>query len=157
MATNYYADRLEDGQLYQDYVAWRLCQEGIPLVNYQTRLAQLQMGENALGLEIKFDDKLEHTGNLWIEVAEKTDPARLSWTPSGIYRDDSWLYAIGNYRELFIFSIKLIRAGAKQREIIENNRQTSQGFLLPRATAAAWADRMFCWPEGAGAFCKGRK
>ena len=154
MATNYYKNQLEVGQMYQDYIAWRLCHEGIPLVNYQTRLAQLHMGENALGLEIKFDDKLEQTGNLWIEVAEKSDPTRELWTPSGIHRGDAWLYAIGNYFELFIFSIKLLRAGAGRFDTIINTRQTSRGFLLPRATAAAWADRMFCWPDGAGHYCR---
>jgi hypothetical protein len=153
MATNYYSAQLERGQEFQDYLAWRLCTEGIPLVNFQSRHAQLARGENALGVEIKFDDKFEQTGNLWIEVAEKTDAKNVAWIPSGICRDDHcWLYAIGNYREVFIFSIKRLQEIARHYPVRENDRHTSQGFLLPRRDAAELSDRAFFWPEGREAF-----
>lgn len=149
MATNYYSTQLEKGQHYQDYVAWRLGAEGIVLNNYQTRQAQWAHGENALGMEIKFDDKFDQTGNLWIEVAEKTDAAKLHWVESGIFRNDrAWLYAIGNYVEMFIFSIKRLQDISRQYKVIENGLKTSRGFLLGRINAADMADRVFFWPRG---------
>jgi hypothetical protein len=156
MATDYYANKLDQGQGYQDYVAWRLCHEGIPLVNFQTRGAQLVHGENALGVEIKFDDWLERSGNLWIEIQEKTDANQRLWVASGIFRsDNAWLYAIGNYSELFLFSLKRLREVRGGRLIIENNMHTSRGFLLSRAEAAREAERLFFWPDGVRGFQRG--
>ena len=52
------------------------------LVVLQSREDQLK-GETKAGIEIKFDDKCETTGNLYIETAEKTNPNDAEFRPSG--------------------------------------------------------------------------
>jgi hypothetical protein len=144
--TPYYTRELESGQWYQDYVAENLLSEGIPIVSFQSREFQLTRGENALGLEIKYDKKFGDTGRFWIEVAEKSDPEIVTWTPSGIDRDDNaWLYGIGDEYEFFVFSKRTLKRyrEVKQPEIVINNMGTSRGFLLPRALAAELVDRVF--------------
>lgn len=155
MATNFptYASQLEAGQQYQDFIAEKLYHEGIPLINFQSRSAQLR-GENLLGLEIKFDNQFARTGNLYIETAEKSRAENREYVPSGIYRDDnSWLYGIGNYREFFLFSKRTLR---ELYELQKQNTEacktiaTSRGFVLSRREAAAIAERLFGpWNVGA--------
>lgn len=102
MATRsaYYEKQLNDGQAFQDFIAQRLYAEGIVLINFQSREAQSKHGENMLGLEIKLDKRFADTSQLWIEIAEKTEPTQPIWVAAGIDRDDnSWLYGIGNYDE----------------------------------------------------------
>jgi len=127
-ATNYYDIQLNDGQEYQDYVAHRLLSEGLVLVNFSTKRGQMEHGENALGLEIKYDKKFALTGNLWIETEERSTPVR-PYVASGIFRDDnSWLYGLGNYEEFFIFSKRTLRQLAPTRRILENERRTVRAF-----------------------------
>lgn len=155
MATTYaydtYAPQLKAAQEYQDYVAWHLLREGIVLVNYQSRQAQFRHGENALGMEIKFDRKLHETRNLYIEIAEKADPANDAWIPSGIHRqDNSWLYAVGDYRGLYLFSIRTLRLVHRARRYRTIETPTSQGFLIPLTDASKLAERIFGpWNEQA--------
>jgi len=144
----YYREQLEAGQRYQDFIADRLYREGIVVVSFQSRDYQYKRGENALGLEIKLDDKFATTGNFWIEVAEKTDPSNPAYVASGIHRNDkSWLYGIGNYDEFWIFAVLTLRRfQAKFRPTIqENGTKTSQGFLLNAADASQCCARQFDW------------
>ena len=146
----YYQKQLEAGQRFQDYIASRLYDEGIVLVNFQSREAQQEDGENKLGLEIKWDDKLAQTGNVWIEVEEKSDPQQPRYVPSGIDRDDgTWLYGIGDYREFFVFSKRTLRKYRQHTDptIVENGTKTSRAFLLPRQLATELAELMFYWSE----------
>lgn len=142
-----YQSQLEDGQAYQDFVAERLYHEGIVLVNLQSRSSQLKIGENLLGLEIKLDKQFEMTGNLYIEVAEKSHPNRVDYVQSGIYRaDNTWLYAVGNYRELFLFSKRTLKNEYEFNRRGTNfcrQTQTSRGFLLSRRDSAELAERCF--------------
>lgn len=146
-ATNYYAAQLDEGQRYQDFVAHELLREGIVLVNYSTQRGQIEYGENALGLEIKYDMKFATTGNFWIETQERRQAAG-QWVKSGVFRDDnSWLYGLGNYEEFFIFSKRTLRLLAPQRPIRDNNLQTSRGFLLSRAEAAELVEKAVIFPD----------
>ena len=141
-----YQPRLQLGLEYQDFLCERLHRLGIVLQNIQSKKFQHKK-ENLLGLEIKFDRRFEKTGNLYIETAEKADPANANYVPSGIFRDDeSWLYGIGNYSELFIFAKQVLKAAHKDRhhrrlQEVENETKTSLGFLIPRAKALAWVAR----------------
>jgi len=134
---NYY-NQLQEGQKFQDYCAYVLQTKlSIGVINFQSKEYQFKFGENMQGVEFKFDNLFQNTGNLWIEVEERTNPD-LNYSNSGILRkDNSWLYCIGDYRVLYIFSKKFLANlyNSKRYEVIENNLMTSKGFLLPKTDA----------------------
>lgn len=142
--TDYYAKQLEVGLIYQDFVVEKLYEKGIPIVGYSSKKYQYSKGENKNGYEIKFDNRRKETGNLYIEIAEKSDANNKSFVPSGIYRDDNaWLYIIGDYDKIYILSKKHLRFLFENNEsfLFENSGSyfnftlkdtpTSQGFLIP--------------------------
>jgi len=127
-----YAHLQEKGAEFQDFVVDLFLREmGIALSVYSSRRNQYERGETAQGVEIKYDAQFERTGNLYIEVAEKTDAALPSWTPSGIYRkDNTWLYAIGDYTTVFLFDKKQLQRIHAKGGVREVEIPTSRGFLL---------------------------
>ena len=141
----YYKSQLGDAKEFQDFVAEKLYHIGLPLFNYTSKKYQYEHGENKLGVEIKFDKKFESTGNLWIELAEKSRPSNVTYINSGIQRNDNtWLYLIGNYEKIFIFPKSLLFQLAKtgKYKIIENTYKTSKGFLLPSNDACKYAAKI---------------
>ena len=83
---------------------------------------------------MKYDSRFRETGNLYIEVAEKSDAVLPNYTASGIMRDDnSWLYLIGDYEEAFIFAKNLLRAFCvpSNKDIEYKETPTSQGYTFP--------------------------
>lgn len=136
-----YSENLNGALEFQDFVMDQLYENGIPVTNYSSKKYQLTKGENKAGIEIKFDKKLETTGNLWIELSEKSNPQNVNYVPSGIYRD-SWLFVIGNFNELYIFPQNLLKMIAKKYPILENGTKTSIGFLLPRTDAQKYAAKI---------------
>ena len=129
MATSDYTRKLAEGQWFQDVVAARLCREGIVLNNYQSRAFQLQHGENALGLEVKFDQQMATTGNCYIETAEKTNAVNAAFVRSGIYANArAWLYGIGNTEEFFIFSVKRLQLLDAPTAVVAWKRPRARGF-----------------------------
>lgn len=147
----YYKQKLAAGIEYQDFVCLHLHSLGIVLQNMQSQKYQLKK-ENLLGLEIKFDDRFQKTGNLYIEISEKADPINKCFVPSGIYRDDgNWLYGIGDRREFFIFGKSFLRQidsaidkrnwpGVERKQI-----HTSKGFVIPGQQAIKWCLRHIIW------------
>ena len=109
--TDNYKLMLEKGLQFQDFITDILIKElGISLSTYSSQKYQNLKGENKQGFEIKFDDKYKDTGNVYIEVAEKSNPLNENFISSGIYRNDNtWLYLIGDYKEIFIFSKKHLK------------------------------------------------
>jgi len=131
---NYSEEKRNEGEEYQDFVVNKLYEIGLVIVTYISRKYQFTEGENKAGLEIKFDERLEETGNLYIEIAEKSNPDNENYVSSGIYRkDNSWLWAIGNYQFIYIFSKKYLKLlyVSKRYQEVENKTKTSRGFLLP--------------------------
>ena len=136
METNYreyYSIQLSEAQEYQDWCTTVFIKElGVAVTNYQSKKYQYNVGENVQGLEIKNDKKFRETGNLYIEVKEKSHPSNPNYVKSGIYRlDNSWLYCIGDYNIIYIFAkkhLQLIYEAGKYREV---TTPTSIGFLLP--------------------------
>jgi len=131
--TEYYKEMMQKGFEFQDFIADKLIESlGISLTSYSSKKHQEKKGENRQGLEIKFDDKYKTTGNIYIETAEKSNENNPNFVSSGIYRsDNTWLYLIGNYKEVFIFSKKhlvLIHKTGAYRNV---ETKTSKGFLLP--------------------------
>jgi hypothetical protein len=143
MSTPYYKKQLERGLIFQDFVYEILARHGIMTVAYGSRLFQQRLGENKARMEIKFDDKLAATGNLWIETAEKSSPQRAEYVASGIQRE-CVEYVIGNYDELYRFSTKLLVRMWKSGRYLqrENGLKTSLGFLLPRDDAVKFATQI---------------
>jgi len=143
---DYRDNKIESGLLYQDFIVDLMLQVlRFPVTTYSSRLYQTTVGEGPCGVEIKHDEKYATTKRLWIEVAEKARPRDGDYAPSGICRDDnSWLYIIGNYDVVFVFSKVLLRAyhDTGRYPVRENNTRTSKGFLLPDRIAWSSAARV---------------
>lgn len=138
----YYKEKLEQGLEFQDVVTRALYQRGIVVVGYSSRRFQNSHGENMLGAEIKRDGRFRETGNLYIEVAEKSHPNNGQYIKSGIHREDnSWLFVIGDEETVYIFSTKYLRmlqSRYKDRTVI---KPTSKGFLMPVGDAEKYCIR----------------
>lgn len=139
--TENYKQMLQKGLEYQDFVTNILLSElGIALSSYSSIKYQCSVGENKQGIEIKFDDRYENTGNLYIETQEKSNPNNMKYIDSGIYRsDNTWLYLIGNYKEIFIFSKKQLVIIHKRKTCREVKTTTSIGFLIPKDEAEKYS------------------
>lgn len=72
--TEEYKEKFEAGIQYQDWVVEKLYDAGLPIISYSSKKYQNLIGENKAGLEIKFDRNWVKTGNLYIEIAEKSNP-----------------------------------------------------------------------------------
>lgn len=137
MMTEEYKTKLEKGLKFQDYVVEKLYDIGLPIISYSSKKYQVMMGENKCGFEIKFDDRMKDTGNIYIEIAEKSNSNNLNYVDSGIFRtDNTWLYIIGNYRKLFIFDKRLLKRIFQNKNYKNFNGRyvetpTSRGFLIP--------------------------
>lgn len=147
--TEYYKNKLQEGLEYQDFISDELRREGINIGVYASRKYQIERGESAAGIEIKLDKNFRKTGNLYIEVAEKSNANIKDYTASGIMRcDNSWGYLIGDYCEAFLLSVNQIRAiccwpAEKQSgySIRQVEIPTSKGLLIPVVFIVA---RNFC-------------
>jgi len=142
----YRSNKIESGLLYQDFIVDLMLQVlRFPVTIYSSRLYQQTVGEGPAGVEIKHDEKFGKSGHLWIEVAEKARPRAGPYVPSGIFRDDnSWLYIIGDYDTVFVFTKVVLQAFARTERypIRENNTKTSQGYLFPVPMAYRTAARV---------------
>lgn len=141
----YYQTQLEEAHKFQDYCAnLFITQLGVAITNYQSKHYQFNKGENVQGIEIKLDKKFRSTGNIYIEVAEKSNPANHEYVTSGIYRlDNSWLYAIGDYDTIYIFSKKHLQLMNEKGSYKIVQTQTSKGFLLPVHEADKYCAKKF--------------
>lgn len=142
-ANGYYAEKLEEGLRFQDVVTRELYLRGIVVVGYASRAFQNAHGENMLGAEIKRDGNFRKTGNLYIEVAEKTHPDNRTFVPSGIMRNDnSWLFVIGDEQTVWIFPTLYLRKLAhRYKQVGGHIGDTSIGRLMPIPDADKYAIR----------------
>ena len=134
----------ESGLAFQDFVSDLLREElGIVITNYQSQRFQFGVGENKQGIEIKLDRDILRTGNVSIEVAEKTKTSNKEYVSSGIYRsDNSWLYIQGNTSIVFIFAKSTLRLLHKSGRYRENTLPTLKSFLLPAEDARKYAAKV---------------
>ena len=107
----------------------------------ETKREQYDIGENYEGYEFKYDKNYDGpircTGNLFIEIAEKSHPDNEKWIASGIFRQDNTIfYCIGNLKILFIYEKEFLINffNQKKRNVIfgydDKKRRRSKGFLL---------------------------
>ena len=128
----YYRKKLNEGLYYQDFVVEELYKAGLPIISYSSKEYQNMIGENKAGLEIKNDQLFRKTGNFYIEVAEKSDPKNREFIKSGIFRNDNtWLYIIGDFVGIYIFSKKQLQILFDKGKYIKKEIATSRGYLLP--------------------------
>lgn len=128
---SYYGEQLEKAEAWEQYIVERLQAEGRVVERHKTRAAQYAHGDTTIGLELKFDLELTRTGNLYIEVAEKSRPEQAEWIDSGIYaRADFKWYGVGDYRDFYIFRRSALKRLAPQMPTFTIARGTSRGFLL---------------------------
>ena len=141
MSFNYkanYQNQLNEAEEFQDFwcsYLWK--NECLAISNFSSEKYQKKVGENLQGFEFKYDKQLKKTNNLWIEIEERDDPKK-EYVKSGIDRsDNTWMYCIGDYSILYIFSKKgLIKLKESNKlAIIENNLRTSKGYLLSQHLA----------------------
>lgn len=141
-SNGYYSDQLEIGLQFQDVITRELYIRGIVVVGFSSRRFQNECGENMLGAEIKRDGFFRETGNLYIEVAEKSHPDNPLYIPSGIMRDDnSWLFVIGDEKTVWIFATVYLRKLVACRGYRKVQKPTSIGYLLPLREADKYAIR----------------
>ncbi len=127
-----YKEKLEQGLYYQDFVMEQFYKIGIPLISYSSKEYQNMIGENKAGIEIKNDTLFPKTGNLYIEIAEKSKADNKNFVKSGIFRNDNtWLYVIGNMERIFIFSKKQLQFFYEKKKFKEVENLTSKGYLIP--------------------------
>lgn len=161
-----YEENLEAAQEYQDFITDQLLRRGIVLNQYASRKYQYERGESASGIEVKFDNRMSDTGNIYIEVDERSNPwDKSDFTPSGIYReDDMWLYLIGNYEKALLLSKKQIRhvvdmvkagkfrdsATVRKVSCGEPGHETSHGYLFDyeKLEASPWCLFSFKFDAG---------
>lgn len=138
--TIYYKEMLSKGLHFQDFVIEELYKIGLPIISYSSKEFQNLIGENKAGIEIKLDRKFRNTNNLYIEFEEKSNPTNSSFVKSGILRNDNtWLYLIGDYQTIYIFSKKQLIILLKHCQLHPKNKEklilvltpTSKGMLLP--------------------------
>lgn len=128
------------GEEFQDLVMMELRQKGIFIQTFTSRKYQFGMGENPQGVEIKLDARCLETGQLSIEIAEKSGPALLQYTASGIYRsDNTWLYVQGNDQTFFAFQRNILCLLHKTKKYREHELSTIRKFYLPLSDAHKYA------------------
>lgn len=139
--TELYKEMLQKGLEYQDFITDMLLKEiGISLSTYSSKKYQYNIGENKQGIEVKFDDMYKKTGNIYIEIKEKSNAINANYVDSGIYRsDNTWLYVIGDYTEVYIFSKKQLILMHKKDIFKEVTTPTSIGFLIPKSKAEQYS------------------
>jgi len=129
--TNYYKDMLDKGLHYQDFVVEELYKVGLPIISYSSKQFQNLIGENKAGFEIKLDQNFRKTKNFYIEYAEKSNENNKEFVDSGILRNDNtWLYIIGDYDNIYIFSKKQLQLLLKHNKCKTVETKTSKGMLL---------------------------
>lgn len=140
---NNHINSLEVGHEFQDYVVEKLSNNyGISITVFQSKKYQFNIGESLQGVEIKYDarstgdctyNECTATGNVGIEVAEKSNPNIVEFTPSGIYRlDNTWLYIVGNYHQFWALNKKhLIALHKENKYTTKTTLPTLKTMLLP--------------------------
>ncbi|MFV8362987.1 hypothetical protein ACNQGO_06305 [Flavobacterium sp. ZT3P35] len=143
--TDYYKVKLQESFIFENQIANILEKEyDLEIGQYLTPEGQYDLGENALGIEIKNDTLIAKYGNVYIEYQEKSKSSNSVFINSGILKNDNSIYfLIGTIDAFYIFKKK--RLLEIFFEEIENNKKgifskrgikfkeiaTSKGFAYP--------------------------
>lgn len=149
LKTNYYKEKLQMGFSFENYIADLIATRyDIDLGQYLTPEGQYELGENALGIEIKNDTLISKYGNVYIEFQEKSKSSNEQFVNSGILKTDDcryWLigtcekfYIFRKQRRVDIFNEEIYRAQHQMpsaRGIKFKQISTSRGFVYPIVNA----------------------
>ena len=146
LGDKYFIQKLTRSHRFEIYIDCVFKWRGLDIGLYYGRDQQYG-GENAAGIEIKRDMRLRETGNLYIEYAEKHDPRSSQWVPSGILKNDnSRFFLLGDFGQFYVLRrddlLSLYRDLEAGRPVppgvrwANAGRNTSRGFVIPRALAA---------------------
>lgn len=129
----------EKGFEFESYIMdWFCKQKNINLSHYTLLKEQIEKGENRQGIEIKNDQRFIETGNLFISIERDYGYKKYE---SGIYKNQSWLYVIGNEDEFYIFSTKHLKQYYEFNKpalfdgFKSNTNGIDRGFLLSKKQA----------------------
>jgi len=132
--TEYYRQKLFEGKAYEIWVVQQLKKKrNLHLEIIDDKVGQYTIGETKQGYEIKYDNIYKESGNLYIEIAEKTDPKNEKYIASGIFRqDNTHTWIIGNFQEAYMFDKKELIDIYNNKEYFGNIiiTKTSHGILL---------------------------
>jgi len=124
-----YESNLAEAQKFEDFASNKLHSIGISIGVFRSKHFQIMYGESRAGFEIKYDTKRIGTGNLFIETEERPS-IKHNFKPSGpFHSDNSWMYVIGDYHKIWIFSCNELRRLAREYKFKQT--PTAKGFLLP--------------------------
>jgi hypothetical protein len=143
--TTYYKEKLQDSFDFENYIAELISEKyGLDLGQYLTPEGQYELGENALGIEIKNDTLIQKYGNVYIEYQEKSKGSNYSYVNSGILKIDNCIYfLIGTVEKFYIFrknvlinilneELANLKNGIKSsRNIVFKQIATSKGYVYP--------------------------
>jgi hypothetical protein len=143
--SNYYKEKLQDSFVFENYIAELISEKyGLYLGQYLTPEGQYELGENALGIEIKNDTLISKYGNVYIEFQEKSGANNYNYVNSGILKIDNCVYLlIGTVEKFYIFKkdklieilneeIENITKGVRSsRNIVFKQIATSKGYVYP--------------------------
>ncbi len=152
--TDYFKEKLQDAFIFENYIAkWISENYNLDLGQYLTPEGQYDIGENALGIEIKNDTLIKKYGNIYIEYQEKSQTTNENYVNSGILKADNckyWLtgtpdqfFIFRKARLLEIFNEEMALNQKKQRSmrgIIFKQIDTSKGYVYPVKNAIANGD-----------------
>ncbi len=128
-----YQEKLKIGLLYEDFcanVVWDLIK--LPLTPMRTQFYQLRRGENAQGVEIKYQGKMEKYKSLYIETHEKRRPENKCFVESGVYRSDNTrLWLTGDFDILYLLPLKTLQMLSQDQRFRRVEHETSKAFILP--------------------------
>lgn len=134
-------ESIQAGLEFQDFVTDVLRErKGLIVQVYQSKRYQFEIGESPQGIEIKLDRRCTETGQLSIEIGEKSNAANARFVPSGIYRNDNtWLYVQGNYEIIYGFGLNILRLLHSSKRYREHPKPTVQTYYLPLDDACKYA------------------
>ena len=148
-------DSYNIGIEFEDFVCIHLAKSGVILQNIHSKKFQYETGENLQGFEIKYDarslgcNNTEATKQLSIEIAEKSKKDIPFYTPSGIYRgDNAWLYIIGNYKAIWVFSVSILRLLHESGRYTEHTLPTIKKYHLPLKDAQKYCAKSIEFEDG---------
>lgn len=143
--TSYYKEKLQDSFMFENHIAELIAVNyDIDLGQYMDQKGQYELGENALGIEIKNDTLISKYNNIYIEYQEKSKASNYNFVNSGILKKDNCIYfLIGTFDKFYIFKktvlakiyeeeiINKLKNNTSTRSILFKEQKTSKGFVFP--------------------------
>ncbi|MEH7113374.1 hypothetical protein V7124_13460 [Neobacillus niacini] len=134
----YFNTKLEQGHQFEVYIDNQFKKMGLEIGLYYAKHEQYDKGESEKGLEIKFDNMWEKTGNIYIEYQEKVHKDSQNWVNSGILKADNTIYyLIGTRKKIWILRksdlLDIFKNWLNDPTKKWNFKQigTSKGFVIP--------------------------